>query len=63
MNWIDVKKELPKIEDKYLVCIDSGLDIWIEIAFYFQNKFTLVPDGSIQYITHWMELPNLPSVG
>lgn len=76
MNWKSVKKELPKKDGRYLVCI--GEDKYITILFFAKNgkkidKYELSAYKNFWYeddsewgfcvwdsITHWQELPESP---
>jgi hypothetical protein len=63
MDWIDIRKELPKEDGNYLVCASSlSKDKpFIQMAWYDPNGFgwSTIPTMWIPSITHWMpvELP------
>jgi|TARA_B110000093_G_C12552612_1_gene238514 hypothetical protein len=67
MNWIDIKKELPKYYEPVLVCYrykGSGYGksvCWMAIGDDEDYIWTIAfTDTVIENITHWMELPKTP---
>lgn len=70
MEWINVKKRLPQLEDKsVLVYFEHGGIDMVHIEDYFEEITSGVINGEQTYtkwylsqrVTHWMPLPEPPS--
>ena len=62
MNWIDVKKRMPKIDKPVLIAIIDGSEYDVEYAFY-EGKdrgFSDIYSNGYEDPTHWMKLPRPP---
>lgn len=69
MTWINVKDRKPPRDSSYLVAIGPMADgeYFIRIAWYNPNedpdmydRWSCLPTALLEYITHWMELPEPP---
>lgn len=60
-DWISVNKGLPEIDKRVLVCCETKAHIQsINLAYYDGQAWH--GSGSMARVTHWMELPSLPTV-
>lgn len=67
MKWMSVKKMMPSSDTYVLVCLSGKFQ---KISFYFEDSFgkwfSTDHDGwDKKYtgsVTHWMPLPDLPSI-
>lgn len=69
MNWISVKKRLPRPDETdiysrvmvFYKLHDKGeVRKIVDVAEYAMNTFIVFPDNEGVEITHWMPLPELP---
>lgn len=62
MEWISVKKRVPKLDDVYrmseLVLVTDGENI--RIGYYAKLEWKEFPINRIMDVTHWMPLPEPP---
>lgn len=57
MDWISVKDRLPEEGDDFLVCVkEKNGYCYIDIMSFWIR----VGEWSIEGVTHWMPLPELP---
>lgn len=60
-DWISVNKGLPETDKRVLVCCETKAHIQsINLAYYDGQAWH--GSGSMAGVTHWMELPSLPTV-
>jgi hypothetical protein len=59
-NWISIHQQLTIEEKVYLAVFKSPVDTFVETVFFYKGKFTLPGRSSVEFLTHWMELPALP---
>jgi len=62
MNWINIKDELPKIEDKYLIlCLHKNrTQVFLAKFNTEKNKFFPTnPKINKRYITHWASIKEI----
>lgn len=64
MNWIEIKKELPKEDKPYLIHASmANGGSFIHIAWYNPEfGWSLLSERWIDVITHWMPLPQPPKI-
>ena len=59
-NWVSIHQQLPTEKKVYLAVFKTPVDTFVETVFFYEGKFTLPGRISVQFLTHWMELPPLP---
>ena len=60
-NWICVKERLPEDDGLYIVCKTvRGYRISFEARWSCKHWLSVVKDMQLEYITHWMPLPEPP---
>ena len=68
MDWIDVKKELPKLSEHenyhHVIAVVNG-ETWTDVVYMKEcNKFISNCDTTTQTalnVTYWMDIPKPPS--
>ena len=72
MQWISVNERLPETNENYLICYEKqSVDYsvigrpmkttqFIDIAFFYQERWQLNNDDEYVIPTHWMPLPDYP---
>lgn len=66
MEWISVKKEIPRQSGRYLVAIKEGSCYSVMIRTYDADKLGWYDDRCLFFkpkvlgVTHWMYLPGIP---
>lgn len=60
-NWISIKDELPKEDINYITTLKSG-EVTMSSYSVYSEYFCCHVDCIEHEVTHWMELPNPPSI-
>ena len=62
MEWIELKKETPKIySENYLVYKNGEIKISLFRGDWNMFQCDISRNADEPFVTHWMELPNKPS--
>jgi len=60
MKWISVKDKLPTVDVDVLAIDNNEKDPTVYAAFYSGYWFTQIDSIQLDYVTHWMPMPNPP---
>ena len=59
-KWISVEDRLPE-KDRVVLAYIDGNRIYFGEFFEEENEWFLRDHGWLDYVTHWMDLPDVPS--